>query len=629
MSWRAVAAGVVLGLAVAAVPEAGAQGQEANDRITIKGTGIYRKVIVSSDQALLHEKPGDKGEPVAPFLVFHKLKATPDGKEEKDGMVRVGKATGKELGWIKKDFVIDWDTRDVLDPQMPAPDGTFTVFEDKKLGGKGFEFTGVKGGHKCLAPILNKPENEDDPIFNVAIFTGGVKGATTQVASGDVPLKDMKLEVMFVIDTTQSMTPLLEGMKEVVKSVVTTLAGNPRLKGSFRFGLVEYQDATPGLTPANLVSPLTGDLDGFLSKIQPLRVAPHGSEETKEDVLAGLKMAIERGGWDKVSSKHIILLGDASAHIKDCTKEGSGCRYCDAMTGVCKKNTTGLDVTKVINLGRRVAGGEAGTGEAARQLASINFHAVRALQGEDPENDGPIAQRQFQAVAANNGEFQGGYKDVDPNKMEDRAAVVAYLTKILTDSLQPLSQAQAGATKPVSPEQMATSTPVAQAIYRIINATAGDTKAVSSGFAKRKSPKRTEVARERVLISQVELVRLRSTLELLFNQFKDRVEPDERGNIEEILTVLQQAVAGAATGQIVAKTSLKEAIDMLPLRSDVMDITAEKLKGFTAQDFKLWLNKVNETIDRAKKLEEKSDWMFLSGEKVNEKYTFLLQAELP
>src|SRR4051794_18929649 len=54
---------------------------------------VFRKVIVCREGATIHDQPGNKGQPVSVFMVFHRLK-TDDDLDEKDGFVRVGSAEG-------------------------------------------------------------------------------------------------------------------------------------------------------------------------------------------------------------------------------------------------------------------------------------------------------------------------------------------------------------------------------------------------------------------------------------------------------------------------------------------------------------------------------------------------------
>lgn len=456
-----VALALILGLAAPSrLP-----GDDSKDpRIVVDpASGLFKKVIVCRNGAALHDQPtaDKKGEPIPPFLVFHQLK-TESRKEDEAGFIRVGTAAGSPLGWIKKENVQDWNTRFVLDPKEPQKDAVFTVFHQKDPTTVYAEYTGTKAGFRTLTPILYPPKNEKDPAFEVAFF-GGMPKATTGAAtpSADVDLKQLKFEVVFVIDTTGSMTPLIEGTTQVVRQVGEKVAGRAELKGKVRLGLVEYRDIVDGKEDhLHLVSQLTDNTGAFSAALGTLRAK--GGGDIAEDVLGGLLLAIEKVGWSETSSKHVILIGDASAHL-------SG-----------KENSTGKTIKQIIDLGRI-------SSKAASQqlLGSIMFHAVRANQRSAPE-DAKTAKQQFQQISQNNGIENGVYAELeDPNSETDRNAVVEALVKQLTKGLDATAKVTDPDAKPVKPEQIPSDAPFEANVYKILNAVKGEeTYPLKTGVAK-------------------------------------------------------------------------------------------------------------------------------------------------
>jgi hypothetical protein len=375
--------------------------QDVDYRIPVAGSKhLYWKVIVTSETVQFHggkEAPSkDPKGTVGPFAIYHRL-FVDDKKQERvlkqgaDTFVRVGNLSGTPVGWLKvrklpptnpttgepqfdqsggfdADF-IDWGTRFVLSPKPAYKDPqsqrehALRVFSDEIRSDDKWlcEFTRFASGHVGETHVLKQLGAAPNWHYKVICYTAKAeRGGRSQLAfpKDALDVKETELEVVFVIDTTRSMTNLLQGTKEVVKQCIAELKELPQLKGAVRFGLVEYQDNTDipllgKLTPSRLVNPLTADLPAFDRAINDLKVATIPSEETKEDVLAGLHRAISEGGWGKNSTKHIVLLGDASAHL-----EGP-------------KNSKNLTIQQVLKMGRQQSGGSA----IEQELSRITFSA--------------------------------------------------------------------------------------------------------------------------------------------------------------------------------------------------------------------------------------------------------------
>jgi hypothetical protein len=620
---------LLAGLLLGPTPPAAAQEKKKDTPVRVEAGGrsslLVRKLIVESSEARLHQEIGDKGTEAEPFAIYFQLYAE-DGKEEKGGHYRVGTSTGKVLGWVKKEHVLAWDTRFLLYPHVPKGDAVFQVFDKKnpadKDPGTDADLVEAKMELKAalnkypakalvMAPILAKPASEKDSAYRIAYFVGKARVAGAPVVRERDDIRDLKLEVVFAIDTTLSMQPLIDGCKEVVGEVAKQIAGKPELKGKVRLGLVEYQDLVPGLKPANMVSKLTDDLDAFQKALKPLKQATTGSEDSPEDVLAGLKMAIEESGWERNSSKHIILVGDASAQLGDMNR----------------KNTTKLTIKQVLALGRAKGGSE-----SEKQRSAITFHSVLA-KSVDPV-DFKVAQAHFREVSQNNGEVEGEYQLLErPDDKTERDKVVKTLVDRLSAGATALAQVTSAARAPDSPLPEVAKGPIAEGVYRIFKTSSGEAKKdVHSGWAAERNAKGNQVALKRVLITEVELKRLESTLKYMYDQLATRVEPEERKDVAGLLTIFQAAAASTGAGQTVAADkNLQELIARdLPLKTDVLRITAKDLAGYNKRVFEDWLKKLKETHAYTVHLIRTSEWSETKlGGKAVDKYAFLLVAELP
>src|SRR5206468_3622039 len=98
----------------------------------------------------------------------------------------------------------------------------------------------------------------------------------------------------WVLDTTRSMQPFIDAMRETIAKSVEEMAKDPQLKGHIRFGLVCYRDAMQNEEDqkkmeyvVKVISDLTTDHEEFLRRIKDVREADIGSEDVPEDLLAG------------------------------------------------------------------------------------------------------------------------------------------------------------------------------------------------------------------------------------------------------------------------------------------------------------------------------------------------------
>lgn len=585
------------------------------DLIRDETAGIHKKLIIAADVAVYDKPDGSTSETLKPFEIFFQMWPSEDAKasntETQDGWVRIGNAKGDERGWIKQDKIKDpqtnieqepfipWLTRFMLDPRTPenpqAP--AFTI---DKINGQNTQvrFTGKGAGQKqAIAPIL--AEAAEGETYRVAFLLGKAQqqAGDVSVVQEQVTAKDLSIELVFVIDTTASMTPLIDATKDVVKQCVDALKqSNPELRNSTRFGLVAYQDATLGLKPFEIVCPLA-DASTFQQKLETLAAASQGSEEVEEDVLAGLTAAISPNmGWSPNAMKHVMLLGDASAHV----------------TGL--KNTTGNTVEGVIAASQKQAGGE-----LINNIGSITFNAVRAKQqGNDPAED-QRCKEQFQLIASNAGRFQGYFADVDPNNAAEKAKTVKEMVDFYRVALQGLGGAKSGNIAAVTAAANTGASAIAEQCYQLVNALGiSDIPPVAEGEASDRDKDGNLVASKKVFVSKAEVKRLSSVLGFLYDSMKTANDAGERSDVAIVMNQLQTAVALTASGekgtQFDKDVSLKQVISQLPLKSDALEITIQALASMPDDAFTEWLAKLESTQATAKAIVEIPDdqWLTLS-----------------
>lgn len=288
---------------------------------------LFQKVVVTSDYAkLCKQGPGcDGGDPVEPYSIFYKLK-TPAGTEEQDGWVRVGDSKGNPIGWIQRTnakgeaVLKDWATRFVLEPNEPTPDREFRVKTDKGT----LKLNIVPAGKRRFAFITSASDSKgpDEADYDVFVCTASVQSERGALAAEARKLENLQLEVVFVVESTDFMLNEFDGMKigdavrEVIDSCVREIESDPKLKDAARLGIVEFQDTSPKATfkTPRVTCKLTSDMAAVRSSLASL--APTEIEgDWPEDVLGGLRVAVDESGWQPHSCKHVVLLGFGSAQL--------------------------------------------------------------------------------------------------------------------------------------------------------------------------------------------------------------------------------------------------------------------------------------------------------------------------
>jgi len=145
----------------------------------------------------------------------------------------------------------------------------------------------------------------------VALFPTLQKAQATQT-SQVVPAQSHRIEVVFVLDTTSSMSGLIQAAKEKIWSIATTMASaqeNPDIK----IGLVAFRDRGDAYTTR--VFDLSEDLDSMYASLMDFRA--QGGGDGPESVNQALYDAIHKISWstDNNVYKVAFLVGDAPPHM--------------------------------------------------------------------------------------------------------------------------------------------------------------------------------------------------------------------------------------------------------------------------------------------------------------------------
>lgn len=126
-----------------------------------------------------------------------------------------------------------------------------------------------------------------------------------------VPHVAPRVEVVFALDTTGSMSGLIDGAKRKIWSIAQFIQqGNP--KPDVRIGLVAYRDL--GDVYVTRFFDLSDDLDTVFEHLSSFEAG--GGGDTPEHVSKALYDAVYRTSWtqDQSALKQVYLVGDAPPH---------------------------------------------------------------------------------------------------------------------------------------------------------------------------------------------------------------------------------------------------------------------------------------------------------------------------
>ena len=135
--------------------------------------------------------------------------------------------------------------------------------------------------------------------------------ATASAAEAEPDPAPVDAEVVFVLDTTGSMSGLIEGAKQKIWSIAGGIM--ERTGGEVRIGLVPYRDR--GDNYVTRLYPLTNNLDQVYADLQGFRAA--GGGDTPESVNQALHEAVSEIRWSDSPRvlKTIFLVGDCPPHM--------------------------------------------------------------------------------------------------------------------------------------------------------------------------------------------------------------------------------------------------------------------------------------------------------------------------
>lgn len=138
---------------------------------------------------------------------------------------------------------------------------------------------------------------------------------TVQIDSIDVPVNangQPVVDIVFVLDTTGSMSGLIQTAKEKIWSIATTMA-SAQPTPEIRIGLVGYRDRGDAYVTKTI--DLSDDLDSVYAALMDFQA--EGGGDNPESVNAALSQAVNNMSWSRKEQAYqvIFLVGDAPPHM--------------------------------------------------------------------------------------------------------------------------------------------------------------------------------------------------------------------------------------------------------------------------------------------------------------------------
>ncbi len=311
-------------------------------------TLVFRERVLSRPGAALYvDKNAEKSSSYLPNYSIL------DVVESDDEWVKVEQPGTALSGWLKKDTVTEWKHQLVV--QFPAPDGRqpvlfFKTKEDALRYGNMTDnereavvnaiYQSIKNGETpvdtgivaCepevnpemnhnffIMPITEFAADESDFGSEFGIQTIKVSAVTENTKNSEDLLKvdGMYVDIVFVMDLSRSMGPVRDQIKETISTIAKAVEQNEEFdKKTVHFGFWGYRDsveACPGIefVTKNYTEGGLLPVDSFVAALDQVNTTPVDSVDYCEDMLAGMKDAIEKTAWRPGAARIIILMGDA------------------------------------------------------------------------------------------------------------------------------------------------------------------------------------------------------------------------------------------------------------------------------------------------------------------------------
>ena len=245
----------------------------------------------------------------------------------------------------------------------------------------------------------------------------------TPRAADQAALANYRVGIAFVVDTTISMNPYIDRVREAMREVYSKLSSS-RYGNNIAFGLVGFRSdksKSPGLDyDTQIFAPLRAGREGqtFLKEIKSVSAAQVSSDSFNEDSFAGIQKAIDGLQWDGYDGRFIVLVTDAGSKERKSSLSRLDAASLNSLARSQEKPIVMLALHLLTEAGKR---------SGNHDMAKRQYTALTAYEGGAPlyfpVRDGAVDQfgRQVDALVnvilgqiddANQGRLTGGGEEV-------------------------------------------------------------------------------------------------------------------------------------------------------------------------------------------------------------------------
>ncbi|SFV63709.1 PpkA [hydrothermal vent metagenome] len=418
-------------------------------------SNIYAKNSLKSD-IVMSNVPALK-----PFYVYHK--PTPEEIELEDAWYQVGTNTrGKIVGWIQAKDLLEWKQTMCLVYTHPEGRKPLLMFDKesdlqsllnlseenrtKKVEEyyraiaenqipKNFPIKSIEPKRALdwkkefyFLPILDFKAvefgNREARILKLTASTNSRADAreSTDITKNDSYresanvkrttitkklIKRLKLDIVWVVDTTVSMRPYIDRTKAVIRDVSEKIAQSSDTNIAINFGIWGYRDnrldiPNIGYTTRNYTDDLV-PIEQFSQILESVETTKVDSVDYPEDLFSGMNNAINDTNWRDNTMRFIILVGDAPSH-----KSGH------------KWNLSGQDEKTL-----RIMAND----------RNINIFAIHIFNPKAKKFQ-ELALEQYKTLSTNKGNTQPSFKEVLSTDEDQFQEFTDDITKVFTKSIQ-------------------------------------------------------------------------------------------------------------------------------------------------------------------------------------------------
>lgn len=340
---KSLAAVVAASLLLLMAPESGAFARTA---LPMEGKhSLYQRIITKPHADIVDAATTGARTVVhdlAPFSIYYVY-----GRS--NGFVEVGaNVSGNAKGWIAEDHTVDWKQSIAVAFNNRAEAGrqrqlffADRAHLDDALHGETFFDRladlrrGAIAGESDGTVVAVEPENfvnVDQSFYLFPILSHeradlpfGLRGNYLEVASitnrpAPPSNTEFRAGISFVLDTTRSMQPYIDGTKAAIRKVQAKLSQSD-VGDAMRFGLVGFrQDPATNAALEYQVRTFLPVAEGstaekFVSTISGVTATSVSTPSFNEDSVGGVFEAIQSSDWSRYAAGIVVLITDASPHL--------------------------------------------------------------------------------------------------------------------------------------------------------------------------------------------------------------------------------------------------------------------------------------------------------------------------